>query len=119
MPDCASSPKIHSFSQFSWLLRPDPLKRTQLEVEKHELTRRLIEAQLKGNPVKDYFIPLGSLLVALLGVLSGVYAQYIGSQATVRAATITGMLTREETFASRFSKHSKERHLTRHAYGGG
>jgi len=67
--------------------------RDELEVERHELTKRLIENQLKGNPVKEYLIPLGSLLVALLGVLSGVYAQYIGSQATLRAATITAKQT--------------------------
>lgn len=61
----------------------------ELKVEQHQLTKTFLEKQLKGNPVKEYFIPLGSLLVALLGVMSGVYAQYIASQATLRAATIT------------------------------
>ncbi|MBW1855274.1 MAG: hypothetical protein JRJ00_11455 [Deltaproteobacteria bacterium] len=53
------------------------------------LEARLIEKHLKGNPVKDYLIPLGSILVALVGVLSGVYAQYISSNATYEAATIS------------------------------
>ncbi|MDX6501595.1 MAG: hypothetical protein QOG23_4855 [Blastocatellia bacterium] len=61
----------------------------ELKVAQHQLTKKFIEKQLKGDPIKEYMIPLGSLLVALLGVLSGVYAQYIGAQATLRVAAIT------------------------------
>lgn len=64
------------------------VKEHELKVAQYEITKKFLERQLKGNPVKEYMIPLGSLLVALLGVLSGVYAQYIGAQATLRAATI-------------------------------
>jgi predicted esterase YcpF (UPF0227 family) len=67
--------------------------RDRIELERHQLTQKLLQNQLKGNPIKEYIIPLGSLLVALLGVLSGVYAQYIASQATIRAATVTASQT--------------------------
>src|ERR1044071_5527478 len=63
--------------------------RDELEIKQRELTNRFIEKQLKGDRVKEYIIPLGSLLVAFLGVLSGVFAQYLGSQAALRAGTIT------------------------------
>jgi uncharacterized membrane protein YccC len=64
-----------------------PIK-DEIEIERHELTKKLIQNQLKGNPIKEYLIPLGSLLVAFLGVWSGVYAQYLASQATIRAAAL-------------------------------
>ena len=60
-----------------------PIKE-KIELERHELAQKLLQNQLKGNPIKEYIIPLGSLLVALLGVLSGVYAQYIASGAKGR-----------------------------------
>jgi len=69
-----------------------PIK-DRIEIEREELVKKVLQNQLKGDPVKEYFIPLGSLVVALLGVLSGVYAQYIASQATIRAATVTAKQT--------------------------
>ena len=70
----------------------DPEKE-KLEYEKEQLIKKLLEKQVKGDIVKGLIIPVGSLIVALLGVLSGVYAQYIGSQATIQAATISAQQT--------------------------
>lgn len=70
----------------------DPI-REKLEYEKEQLVKKLLEKQVKGDIVKGLIIPVGSLIVALLGVLSGVYAQYIGSQATIQAATISTQQT--------------------------
>lgn len=63
------------------------------EYEKEQLIKKLLEKQLRGDIVKGLIIPVGSLIVALLGVLSGVYSQYIGSQATIQAATLSSQQT--------------------------
>jgi len=53
-----------------------------------ELIRKLLEKDAKGNIVKDNIVPIGTLIIALLAVLSALYGQYLASETSLVTATI-------------------------------
>lgn len=63
-------------------------KKSPLEEQRERLTIQLLKKEVKGDVVKSAIIPVGSLIVALLGVLSGFITQYYSSQTTIQGTVV-------------------------------